>query len=171
MIARKPGRSLIFRRHQWKRLSRKRYSGFANAGTPDPISVNCYYLHCEAKGGISFSFRQGWQFSRPYVFVLLAASLYGARQLLGWRRPFRLFGLTWAIAFICKFSLTREGIPFWDYIYRGSTEGRELYIFNLFFIDSLSGSFLLFASFCVTLVFVLRHGKMAEQRGRLFDGP
>ena len=82
-----------------------------------------------------------------------------------------MFGLTWAIAFICKFSLTREGIPFWDYIYRGSTEGRELYIFNLSFIDSLSFSFLLFASFCVALVFVLRHGKMAEQRGRLFDGP
>ena len=36
-------------------------------------------------------------------------------------------------------------------------------------MDSLSFSFLLFASYCVVLVFVLPHAKMAEQRGWLFD--
>jgi hypothetical protein len=39
-----------------------------------------------------------------------------------------LFDLTWARAFIIEFSSTREGIPFWDYFYTGSTEGREPYI-------------------------------------------
>lgn len=106
---------------------------------------------------------------RPYVFVFLAVSLYAARQLLGWRRTFRLFGLTWATAFICEFSSTRIGIPFGDYFYTGATEGLELYISNIPFIDSLSFSFLLFASYCVALVFVLPHAKLAEQRGWLFD--
>ena len=106
---------------------------------------------------------------RPYVFVFLAVSLYVARQLLGWRRTFRLFGLTWATAFICEFTSTRIGIPFGDYFYTGSTKGQELYILNIPFMDSLSFSFLLFASYCVALVFVLPHAKMAKQRGWLFD--
>jgi len=106
---------------------------------------------------------------RPYVFVFLAVSLYGARQLLGWKRTCRLFGITWATALICEFSSTRIGIPFGDYFYTGLTEGQELYISNIPFMDSLSFAFLLFASYCVALVFVLPHAKMAEQRGWLFD--
>ena len=106
---------------------------------------------------------------RPYVFVFLAVSLYAARQLLGWKRTCRLFGITWAVAFISEFSSTRIGIPFGDYFYTGSTEGQELYIFNIPFMDSLSFSFLLFASYCVALVFVLPHAKIGERRGWLFD--
>ena len=82
---------------------------------------------------------------------------------------FRLFGLTWSMAFICEFSSTRIGIPFGDYFYTGSTEGQELYLFNIPSMDSLSFSFLLFVSYCVALVFVLPHAKIAEQRGWLFD--
>ena len=106
---------------------------------------------------------------RPYVFVFLAVSLYIARGLLGWKRTFRLFGITWATAFIAEFSSTRIGIPFGDYFYTGSTVGQELYISNIPFMDSLSFSFLLFASYCVALVFVLPHAKMAGQRGWVFD--
>ena len=101
--------------------------------------------------------------------MFLAISLFAARQLLGWKRTCRLFGITWAIAFIAEFSSTRIGIPFGDYFYTGSTEGQELYISNIPFMDSLSFSFLLFASYCVALVFVLPHAKMAEQRGWRFD--
>ena len=101
--------------------------------------------------------------------MFLAASLYVARQLLGWKRTFRLFGITWATAFICEFSSTRIGVPFGDYYYTGLTEGQELYISNIPFMDSLSFSFLLFASYCVALVFVLPHVKMAKQHGWLFD--
>ena len=106
---------------------------------------------------------------RPYVFVFLAVSLYAARQLLGWKRTCRLFGITWATAFIAEFSSTRIGIPFGDYFYTGSTEGQELYISNIPFMDSLSFSFLLFASYCVALVFVLPHAKIADKRGWIFD--
>ena len=106
---------------------------------------------------------------RPYVFVFLGVALYASLPLLGWRRTWRLFGITWAIAFISELSSTRIGIPFGDYFYTGSTEGQELYILNVPFMDSLSFSFLLFASYCVALVFVLPRGKMAEQHGWLFD--
>jgi putative membrane protein len=80
-----------------------------------------------------------------------------------------LFGITWATAFICEFSLTRIGIPFGHYFYTRSTEGQELYIFNSPLMDSLSFSFLLFASYCVALVFVLPHAKIDKRRGWLFD--
>lgn len=106
---------------------------------------------------------------RPYVFVFLAVSLYAAWQLLGWKRTFRLFGITWVTALLCEFSSTRIGIPFGDYFYTGLTEGQELYISNIPFMDSLSFSFLLFASYCVALVFVLPHAKISEERGWLFD--
>ena len=36
-------------------------------------------------------------------------------------------------------------------------------------MDSLSFSILLFASYCLALVFVIPYAKMAEQRGWLFD--
>lgn len=106
---------------------------------------------------------------RPYIFVFLGVSLYVAQQLLGWKRTCRLFGITWATAFICEFSLTRIGIPFGHYFYTRSTEGQELYIFNSPLMDSLSFSFLLFASYCVALVFVLPHAKIDKRRGWLFD--
>jgi len=80
-----------------------------------------------------------------------------------------LFGLTWATGFICEFSSTRIGIPFGDYFDTGSTEGQELYSSNILFMDSHSFSFLLFAGYCVALVFVLPDAKMVGQRGWLFD--
>jgi uncharacterized membrane protein len=92
---------------------------------------------------------------RPYVFVFLGVSLAIACKLLGWPRTLRFFGVTWGIAFLCEYSSTRIGIPFGDYYYTGSTVGEELYISNIPFMDSLSFSFLLFASYCVALAFIL----------------
>ncbi len=66
-----------------------------------------------------------------------------------------MFGVTWLTAFLSEFSSTRIGIPFGDYYYNGSTVGQELYIFNIPFMDSLSFTFLLFASYCLALVCVL----------------
>jgi uncharacterized membrane protein len=106
---------------------------------------------------------------RPYVFVFLGVSLYAGQKLLGWRRTGRLFGLTWATAFICEYASTRIGIPFGEYFYTGSTQGHELYISNIPLMDSLSFSFLLFAAYCLALVFVLTPAKRARQHGWLFD--
>lgn len=101
--------------------------------------------------------------------AFLAVSLYSGTKLLGWRRTGRLFGLTWGIAFICEFASTRIGFPFGEYFYTGSTQGQELYISNIPFMDSLSFSFLLFASYCLALVFVLPPAKEPGPHGWQFD--
>ena len=92
---------------------------------------------------------------RPYVFVFLAAFLFAAIQLIGWQRTWRFWLISWITAFVCEFSSTRNGIPFGWYFYNGSTVGQELYISNIPFMDSISFSFLLFASYCLALLFLL----------------
>jgi putative membrane protein len=92
---------------------------------------------------------------RPYVFVFLAAFLFCALRLLGWRRTGLFFGFTWLTAFVCEYSSTRTGIPFGWYHYTASTVGRELYISNVPFFDSLSFTFLLYASYCLALFYLL----------------
>ncbi|MEK7768774.1 MAG: carotenoid biosynthesis protein, partial [Pseudomonadota bacterium] len=92
---------------------------------------------------------------RPYVFVFLAVFLFIASRLVGWRRTVYFMAITWIVAFVCEFSSTRIGIPFGWYFYTGSTVGQELYIADIPFMDSLSFVFLLFASYCMALAFLL----------------
>ncbi len=92
---------------------------------------------------------------RPYVFLFLATSLFAAQRLMGWRRTGLFFAIGWATAFACEFSSTRTGIPFGWYFYTGSTVGQELYLSNVPFMDSLSFTFLLYASYCLALIFLL----------------
>ena len=92
---------------------------------------------------------------RPYVFIFLGAFLLMAHRLWGWRRTGAFFLISWITAFVCEFSSTRIGIPFGFYYYTGSTVGQELYLANVPFMDSLSFTFLLYASYCLALVFVL----------------
>lgn len=92
---------------------------------------------------------------RPYVFLFLASFLFAAIQLIGWPRTWRFWLISWATAFVCEFSSTRTGIPFGWYFYNGSTVGQELYVSNIPFMDSISFSFLLYASYCVALCLLL----------------
>lgn len=92
---------------------------------------------------------------RPYVFLFLAAFLFAAQRLIGWRRTGIFFAIGWVTAFACEFSSTRTGIPFGWYFYTGSTVGQELYLSNVPFMDSLSFTFLLYASYCLALLFLL----------------
>jgi uncharacterized membrane protein len=92
---------------------------------------------------------------RPYVFIFLAVFLFAAIKLIGWPRTWRFWLISWATAFVCEFSSTRTGIPFGWYFYNGSTVGQELYFFDVPFMDSISFSFLLFASYCVALGLLL----------------
>lgn len=91
---------------------------------------------------------------RPYVFVFLGFSLLVGHRLLGWKRTGVFLGITWLTAFASEFSSTRIGIPFGAYFYTGSTHDQELYISNIPFMDSLSFSFLLLASYCLALWFI-----------------
>ncbi len=92
---------------------------------------------------------------RPYVFVFLAAFLFVAIRLIGWPRTWRFWLISWATAFICEYSSTRNGIPFGWYHYNGSTIGQELYFSNIPFMDSISFSFLLYSAYCVALGLLL----------------
>lgn len=100
---------------------------------------------------------------RPYVFLFLAAFLFSAQRLLGWRRTGWFFLISWITAFLCEFSSTRTGVPFGSYYYTGSTVGQELYISNVPFMDSLSFTFLLYASYCMALLFLLPPDSQALQ--------
>ena len=84
---------------------------------------------------------------RPYVFVFLAAFLLVALAEIGPRRTL-VWGLAgYSVAFLCEYSSTRNGFPFGLYHYHeAATRGRELWIANVPFMDSLSFVFLSFVS-------------------------
>lgn len=105
---------------------------------------------------------------RPYVFIFLGISIFSASRLLGWKRTAAMFGITWITAFICEYSSTRIGFPFGDYYYTGSTANQEIYFSNIPFMDSLSFTFLLFASYCLALVFTLPASHQAPFGGWWF---
>jgi putative membrane protein len=87
---------------------------------------------------------------RPYVFMFVAAFLFASIQLLGWSRTWRFWLISFTTAFVCEYSSTRTGIPFGWYNYNGSTVGQELYISNIPFMATISFSYLLYASYCLT---------------------
>jgi len=88
---------------------------------------------------------------RPYVFVFLAVFLFAGITSMGRARTAAFLFGTWVIAFLSEFSSTRNGFPYGWYHYTGNTRGQELFIFDVPFMDSLSYSFLLFASYSMSL--------------------
>ncbi len=86
---------------------------------------------------------------RPYVFVFLVAFLaFGSRDLgPGRALGFLLWG--WLVAFASEYASTRVGLPFGLYHYTDATRGRELFLANVPFFDSLSFPFLAYASYCL----------------------
>jgi putative membrane protein len=68
---------------------------------------------------------------------------------LGWRRTLLFTAWVWPVAWVAEFSSTRNGVPFGLYHYTEDTRGQELFIANVPLMDSLSFTFLAYASFCV----------------------
>jgi len=99
---------------------------------------------------------------RPYVFGFLAAFLVAGAADLGVRRALAFAGLVWPLAWLAEFSSTRWGVPFGLYHYTGDTRGRELFIADVPFMDSLSFTFLAYAALCLARV---------TWRGREPSGP
>lgn len=92
---------------------------------------------------------------RPYVFIFLFIFLIIAIYTMGWKRTIAFTLITWCVAFSAEWSSTRFGIPFGDYHYIENTRLVELYIGNVPFMDSLSFTFLLYASNALALCLVL----------------
>jgi putative membrane protein len=101
---------------------------------------------------------------RPYVFAFLALFLLAAVRNMGWERTAFFTGLTWLLAFVAEYASTHVGLPFGPYVYVEETRGRELWIANVPFMDSLSFTFLAYVSYALALALCL---PMRADRGRI----
>ena len=100
---------------------------------------------------------------RPYVFLFLALYVWAAAAAIGWRRTALFTAIAWVVAFAAEYSSTRNGIPFGFYSYIPSTRGRELWISNVLFMDSLSFTFLAYVSFALAQCLRLPIGTGARE--------
>lgn len=89
---------------------------------------------------------------RPYVFVFLAFYLVIAIFNFGLRTTLLFTVLTYTVAWACEWSSVHNGFPFGLYHYVQATRGREIWVAGVPFMDSLSFTFLAFASYTVALL-------------------
>src|ERR1700738_5361443 len=89
---------------------------------------------------------------RPYVFIFLAAFLFIAIINFGLRATLLFTVLTYGVALGCEWSSVHNGLPFGLYHYIQATRGREIWAFGVPLMDSLSFTFLAFASYTVALL-------------------
>src|SRR5512147_1031092 len=91
---------------------------------------------------------------RPYVFAFLLIYLAAATLKVGPKKAV-LFTLTaWATAYAAEFSSVRNGFPFGIYHYIPCTLDREVWICGVPLMDSISFTFLSYASWSVARVFL-----------------
>ena len=88
---------------------------------------------------------------RPYVFVFLGVYLVIAILNMGVIRTIIFTVLAYTIAFLSEYSSTRNGFPYGFYSYIETTRDKELWIFNVPFMDSLSYSFLSYIAYTMAL--------------------
>ncbi len=89
---------------------------------------------------------------RPYVFIFLGSFLFISSVNFGLRTTLLFAALTYTVALGCEWSSVHNGFPFGLYHYLEATRGRELWVLGVPFMDSLSFTFLGFASYTVALL-------------------
>ena len=89
---------------------------------------------------------------RPYVFIFLASFLFISIANFGLRTTILFTLITYIVALACEWSSVHNGFPFGLYHYIEATRGREIWIFGVPFMDSLSFTFLSFASYTLALL-------------------
>ena len=89
---------------------------------------------------------------RPYVFAFLIGFVVAGVSDLGWRRTLGFTACVWPLTIVAELSSTRTGFPFGLYHYTELTRGRELFIADVPFFDSLSFVFLAYAAFCLARI-------------------
>ena len=93
---------------------------------------------------------------RPYVFLFLAVYLVAATRDWGFGRALAFTGWAWGVAFLAEYSSTRNGFPFGLYHYTQATRGQELFLADVPVMDSLSFTFLAYASFALARLLLER---------------
>ncbi len=89
---------------------------------------------------------------RPYVFVFLISFLILGSLQLGLKRTLLFLGLGWGIAFASEVSSIRNGFPYGDYQYVYENLKGELLLWGVPLWDSLSYTFLAYASYATSVV-------------------
>jgi putative membrane protein len=98
---------------------------------------------------------------RPYVFIFLASFLFISVVNFGLRTTSLFAILTYGVGLACEHSSVHNGFPFGLYHYVETTRGREIWVWGVPFFDSLSYTFLSFASYTLALLLcspLQRHG-------------
>ncbi len=88
---------------------------------------------------------------RPYVFGFLAVYLVAGWRHIGWKKTLAYIPVGYALAWLSEFSSIHWGFPYGDYFYIQSTAGRELWVFGVPFMDSLSYVFLSYCSYSLAV--------------------
>jgi len=91
---------------------------------------------------------------RPYVFAFLVIYLVAAATHLGWRRTLLFLPVGYTLAWLSEYASIHWGFPYGDYFYIPATIDRELWVFGVPFMDSLSYVFLSYCSYA-TALFIL----------------
>ena len=89
---------------------------------------------------------------RPYVFIFLASFLFISIANFGVRTTILFSVLTYVVALVCEWSSVHNGFPFGLYHYIEATRDREIWLAGVPFMDSLSFTFLSFASYTLALL-------------------
>ncbi|HTP27561.1 MAG TPA: carotenoid biosynthesis protein [Anaeromyxobacteraceae bacterium] len=105
------------------------------------------------------------------MYAFFACFLAFALHQLGWKRTITFAVTTWCVAFGCEYSSTRNGFPFGPYRYFDDTRGRELWISNVPFWDSLSFVFLSYFSLVLAAALLSSPRRTGDARADLSREP
>jgi uncharacterized membrane protein len=89
---------------------------------------------------------------RPYVFVFLLSFLCIAVVNFGLSTTLLFIALTYGVGLSCEYSSVHNGFPFSLYHYVGATQGKEIWVLGVPLFDSISYTFLAFASYTLALL-------------------
>jgi len=89
---------------------------------------------------------------RPYVFAFLGSFLFIALVNFGLRTTLLFAALTYGVGLSCEYSSVHNGFPFGLYHYVEATRGHEIWVLGVPLFDSISYTFLAFASYTVALL-------------------
>ncbi len=89
---------------------------------------------------------------RPYVFVFLASFLFISIVNFGLRTTLLFGALTYVVGLSCEYSSVHNGFPFGLYHYVETTRGQEIWVLGVPLFDSISYTFLAFASYTVAIL-------------------
>jgi len=89
---------------------------------------------------------------RPYVFIFLASFLFIAIVNFGLRTTLLFGALTYVVGLSCEYSSVHNGFPFGLYHYVETTRGQEIWVLGVPLFDSISYTFLAFASYTVAIL-------------------